>query len=46
MSQADNPVDKASYRDSIPDFHQPTFTLLQQLGEELVPDAGARKRVG
>ena len=39
MSQSDNSVDKASFRDSIPDSHQPTFTLLQQLIEELVPDA-------
>jgi len=39
MSQADNSIDKASFRDSIPDSHQPTFTLLQQLIEELVPDA-------
>ena len=39
MSQADNSVDKASFRDSIPDSHRPTFTLLQQLIEELVPDA-------
>ena len=39
MSQADNSVDKAAFRDSIPDSHQPTFTRLQQLIEELVPDA-------
>ncbi len=39
MSQADNSVDTVSFRDSIPDSHQPTFTLLQQLIEELVPDA-------
>ena len=39
MSQADNSSDKESFRDSIPDSHQPTFTLLQQLIEELVPDA-------
>jgi uncharacterized protein YdhG (YjbR/CyaY superfamily) len=39
MSRADDSVDKASFRDSIPDSHQPTFTLLQQLIEELVPDA-------
>jgi uncharacterized protein YdhG (YjbR/CyaY superfamily) len=39
MSQADDSIDKASFRDSIPDLHQQTFTLLQQLIEELVPDA-------
>ncbi len=39
MSQADNSVDEASFRDSIPDSQQPTFTLLQQLIEDLVPDA-------
>ena len=39
MSQADNSVDRTSFRDSIPESHQPTFTLLQQLIEELVPDA-------
>ncbi len=39
MSQADNSVDIASFRDAIPDPHQPTFTMLQQLVEELVPDA-------
>ena len=39
MSQADKSVDEASFSHSIPDSHQPTFTLLQQLIEELVPDA-------
>ena len=46
MSQADNSVDKASYRGSIPDSHQRTFTLLQQLIEELVPDAGVSIKWG
>jgi hypothetical protein len=46
MSQGDNSVDKASFRDSIPDSHQPTFTQLQQLIEEFVPDAVERKRAG
>lgn len=27
MSEADNSVDKASFFNSIPDSHQPTFTL-------------------
>ena len=39
MSQADHSGDQASFRDSIPDSHQPTFTMLEQLIEELVPDA-------
>ncbi len=38
MSQADNSVDNASFRDSIPDSHQPTCRLLRQLIEELVHD--------
>ena len=46
MNQADNSVDKASFRDSIPDSHQPTFTLLQQLIEELVPDADVSVKWG
>ncbi len=39
MSPADNSVDKASFSKSIPDAHQPTFALLQELIEELVPDS-------
>lgn len=39
MSPGDNPIDKASFCDSIPDSHQPTFRRLQQLIEELVPGA-------
>ena len=39
MSRADNSVDRVSFLDSIPEVHQPTFKQLQQLVEELVPDA-------
>lgn len=39
MSPTGNSVDKTSFCDSIPHPHQPTFTMLQQLIEELVPDA-------
>ena len=39
MSQKGDAVDKASFRDAIPDPHRPTFTMLEQLIEELVPDA-------
>ena len=36
MSQVD---DKESFHESIPDSHRQTFTRLQELVEELVPDA-------
>jgi uncharacterized protein YdhG (YjbR/CyaY superfamily) len=39
MGKTDDPVDIASFRDSVPDSHQRVFTLLQGLIEELVPDA-------
>ncbi len=39
MSQTDMSSEKASFADSIPDAHRPTFTILQDLIEELVPDA-------
>ena len=39
MSPGDKSVDEARFRESIADSHQPTFTLLQELIEELVPDA-------
>jgi uncharacterized protein YdhG (YjbR/CyaY superfamily) len=46
MSQTENSADIASYRDSIPESHQATFTLLQDLIEELVPDADASLKWG
>jgi len=39
MAKTDDTVDLASFRDSVPDSHQQTFTHLQGLIEELVPDA-------
>ena len=39
MSQSDDTADLGSFYESIPDQHQPTFTQLRQLIEELVPDA-------
>jgi len=39
MSAADDSIDKAGFRDSIPEPHQPTFVQLQELIEQLVPDA-------
>ena len=39
MGAADDSVDKEGFRSSIPESHQPTFTLLQELIEELAPDA-------
>ena len=46
MSQANDSADMASFRESIPDSHQPTFTLLEQLIEELVPDADVSLKWG
>ena len=39
MSPPGESTDKRSFGDSVPEFHQPTFTRLQDLIEELVPDA-------
>lgn len=39
MSSANKPQDIATFCDSIPESHQPTFRRLQELIEELVPDA-------
>ncbi len=39
MSKSDQSADPASLRDSIPENHHSTFTRLQDLIEELVPDA-------
>ena len=39
MSPADESNDRASFRDSIPEAHRPTFERLQELIEELAPDA-------
>ena len=41
MGQTDNfnSGEIASYRDSILDSHQPTFTVLERLIEEVLPDA-------
>ena len=39
MSPADSSSDRESFRDSVPESHQPTFTELQELIEELVPEA-------
>ena len=46
MSPADDTVDKASFLESVPDSHRPTFTGLQDLIEELVPDADVSVKWG
>ena len=39
LAPSDKPVDRDNFRDSIADSHRPMFELLQQLIEELVPEA-------
>ena len=39
MGSTDSSADLASFRDSIPEAHQRTYTLLEGLIEEQVPDA-------
>ncbi len=39
MSPPGASTDEMSFRDSVPESHQPTFIELQDLIEELVPDA-------
>ena len=39
MGSTDSSADLASFRDSIPEAHQRTYTLLEGLIEEPVPDA-------
>ena len=46
MAETTSAAEMASFGDSIADAHQPTFTLLQQLVEELVPDADVNIKWG
>jgi len=46
MSPSDDKTEAAAFRDSIPALHLPTFTALQQLVDELVPDAEVSAKWG